>query len=216
MAKLPKIGSELSLTEQAYMAIKDAIINNTLTPNEILTEEALAAQLGISRTPIRAALEKLAVQRLVKMKRGKNAVVAHISESDLRKVFDIREALDPVVIRVAAKNMTEKRCSELEKIILEQETAVNENDFELYIHKDYEFHTALSKFTDNEQLHEIMVSISSQVIRFMILSTSLQKSSYPALGEHREILDALKKRDAALAEKKMVEHGLNVVNRILG
>ncbi len=215
MSKLPRIGSEYSLTEQAYMAIKEAIINNDLQPHEVLTEEGLAAQLGISRTPIRTALEKLSHERLMVMKKGRNVVVSQFTKNDLEKVFDIRQALDPMIARTVAVRANGSKLKFLEKILLEQKKSLQERDFDRYLKKDYEFHVTLAKYTDNEVLHDIIVNISNQVMRFLILSTSLQRSSSNALEEHKAILDSLKKGDPVLAEKEAKNHVLNVVARFL-
>ncbi len=215
MSKLPRIGSDMSLTEQAYLAIKEAIIKNDLQPNETLTEEGLAFQLGISRTPIRAALEKLAYQRLVVMKKGRNAAVARFTKKDLEKVFDIRLALDPLIARKVTVNFSTKKGQILEANLREQSEAMEGQDFDLYIKKDYDFHVTLAKFAENELLYDIIVNVSTQVMRFLILSTSLEKSSSTALEEHRAILHALRKGDPELAEKEARVHVLRVMDRFL-
>lgn len=215
MGKLPRIGSEMSLTEQAYMAIKDAIINNGLQPHEILTEEGLAAQLGISRTPIRSALEKLSYERLMVMKKGRNVVVAQVTKEDVAKVFAIRQVLDPMIAKTVAQKICGSKLKALEKILRTQQEAMEERDFDQYLKKDYEFHVTLAKYTDNEILHDIIENISSQVMRFMILSTSLQRSSSNALEEHKAIFNALQKGDFVLAEKEAKSHVQNVMARFL-
>jgi len=216
MAKLPKIGSDLSLSERAYRVIKDSILNNRLKPREILSEEMLAKQLGISRTPVREALKKLAFERLVILNPGKNAVVADISEEDMRNVFIIRIALEPVAARLAAENITWKQINKLEEMLKDQEEALESEDYELYLQKDYEFHTSVARYTNNEQLYDIIVSISTQVQRFLILSQTLQKSSPDALKEHKEVLIAIKNHDPKEAEEMMKRHVNNVAARILG
>jgi DNA-binding GntR family transcriptional regulator len=216
VAKLPKIGSDLSLSERAYRVIKDSILNNRLKPREILSEEMLAKQLGISRTPVREALKKLAFERLVMLNPGKNAVVADISEEDMRNVFTIRVALEPVAARLAAENITGKQINKLEEMLRGQEEALESEDYELYLQKDYEFHTSMARYTNNEQLYDIIVSISTQVQRFLILSQTLQKSSPDALKEHKEVLMAIKNRNPAEAEEMMRRHVNNVTTRILG
>lgn len=216
MAKLPKIGSDLSLSERAYRVIKASILNNRLKPREILSEEMLAKQLGISRTPVREALKKLAFERLVILNPGKNAVVADISEEDMRNVFIIRIALEPVAARLAAENITWKQINKLEEMLKGQDEALQSEDYELYLQKDYEFHTSVARYTNNEQLYDIIVSISTQVQRFLILSQTLQKSSPDALKEHKEVLIAIKNHDPKEAEEMMKRHVNNVAARILG
>jgi len=216
MAKLPKIGNDISLTEQAYMAIKDAIINNKFKPKEILSEEALAVELGISRTPVRSALKRLDLECLITINSGRNAVVADISEEDMDKVFPIRAVLEPLAARIAASRINQDQLDELEKVLFVQEEAVKKGDFELYLQKDYEFHTMLAKFSDNEMLFGFIQNVTSHVQRFLILSQTLQSNSVIANEEHKGVLEALKRRDAQAAEEKMRAHVEMVTNRMVG
>jgi DNA-binding GntR family transcriptional regulator len=213
MGKLPRIGSNITLSEQAYIVIKDAIINNKLKPNEILSEEALAEELGISRTPVRAALKKLAFERLIVINPGKNAMVADLSQDDLSNVFTIRIALEPVAARITASKASKEQIAQLEETLDLQDEAIKTEDFELYLQKDYDFHSLLAQFTGNEQLYDIIVNINNQVQRFLILSGSLQKNSLAAHLEHRSVLEAVKLGDMDDAETKMRLHVSNVISR---
>lgn len=214
MSKLPKIGNDISLSEQAYLVIRDAIINNKLKPREILLEEALAAELGISRTPVRAALKRLDFERLLTLNPGRNAVVADISEEDISKVFAIRIVLEPLAAKLVAAVITPTQLEELEEVLNGQKEAIKIGDFDLYLQKDYEFHNYLAKYSDNEILFGYIQNISSQVQRFLILSETLQASSDIAFQEHIAILKALEKRDIKLAEENMRKHVENVSKRI--
>lgn len=216
MTKLPKIGNDISLSEQAYLVIKEAIINNKLKPREILSEEALAAELNISRTPVRAALKRLDYERLITLNPGRNAVVADISQEDIGKVFPIRIALEALAAKLAAQEITEEQLAELDEIIVNQEEAIKMDDYDLYIQKDYEFHTYIAKFSKNEMLYNFVLNINNHVMRFHILSQTLQSSSLMALNEHHDIMLALRKRDYSAAEALMRTHVENVAARING
>lgn len=120
-----------------------------------------------------------------------------------------------MIARTVAVRANGSKLKFLEKILLEQKKSLQERNFDQYLKKDYDFHVTLAKYTDNEVLHDIIVNISNQVMRFLILSTSLQSSSSNALEEHKAILEALKKGDPELAEKEAKDHVLNVVARFL-
>lgn len=216
MSKLPKIGNEISLSEQAYLVIKDAIINNKLKPREILSEEALAAELGISRTPVRSALKRLDFERLITLNPNRNVVVSDISDEDINKIFPVREVVEPLAAKIAAEIITNEQLDELEEIIDGHEEAARIGDYELYLQKDFEFHTYVAKYGNNELLYNIIQNINSHVQRFLILSETLQINSIKAANEHKEVLEAMRNRDVQAAEAKMRAHVKNVAIRIVG
>lgn len=210
---LPKIGNDVSLSEKAYLVIKNAILNNKLKPREILSEEALAAELGISRTPLRSALKKLSFEGLVVINPGRNAVVADLSFEDVKKVFTVRIALEPLAAKAAATSIKQDELMDLQEILEIQEEATRMDDYDLFLQKDYEFHTAVAKYSDNDLLANIIQTINVHVHRFLILSESLQTSAQEAIREHEEVLAAIKNGDGATAEIKMKQHVENVSSR---
>lgn len=212
---LRKIGNEISLTEQAYLVVKDAIVNNQLKPLEDLSEEMLASQLGISRTPVRTAIKRLALEKLVIMKPGKTAVVANISESDIHKVFTVRIGLEPMAAYAAASLITQKQIDRLEAIIEGQREALRTGDYILYIAKEYEFHTAIAAYANNDLLYDFIEKVNVHVQRFLTLSLTLQKHSTAALDEHLAIVNALKKGKTEESEAAMRYHVANVAERII-
>lgn len=215
ISKLPKIGKDKTLAEQAYLAIKNAILTNRFKPREILSEEALAEELGISRTPVRVALKELAFERLIILNKGKNAVVSDISKDDIEKVFPIRIALEPLAARYTAVNINEKQIKKLKKNLFEQEVASKTEDYNSYVQKDFEFHTLLASYADNNLLFEMIKKINTLVERFLILSETLQESFFVALEEHKKILKALEQKNACAAEELTKTHVVNVAKRIL-
>ena len=100
---LKNLKKQPSLADQAYAAIRSAIIANQLTPGEVLTEESLAEMLGISRTPIREAIYRLGQERLVEMT-GKGARVIGISAGDIADIYEIRLRLEGLCCRRASEH----------------------------------------------------------------------------------------------------------------
>lgn len=212
---LRRIGNEISLSEQAYLIIKDAIVNNQLKPLTDLSEEMLAAQLGISRTPVRAAIKRLVFEKLVIMKPGKTAVVADISENDIHKVFAVRIGLEPIAANAAAVIITDRQIEFLEEIIDAQIEALRMGDYMLYIAKEYEFHTSIANYAENDMLYDFIDKVNIHVQRFLTLSLTLQKHSMIAIAEHQAIVKALKLHKSEAAEQAMRLHVVNVAERII-
>ena len=210
----PKIGNSVSLSDQAYFIMKDAIVNNKLQPRQVLSEEALASQLGISRTPIRAAMRRLAFEHLISFS-GKSAIVSDISEEEILKVSTVRIALEPVAARLAAGVMNEDHIEELESLLEEQQTAMEKEDYSLYIRKEYEFHTFIAGCAQNEMLQTMIEQVNVHVQRFLALSRTLQRYSGLAVNEHKLVIAALRQKNASLAENALRQHVENVTNRIM-
>lgn len=210
---LPKIGNDVSLSEKAYLVIKNAILNNKLKPREILSEEALAVELGISRTPLRSALKKLSFEGLVVINPGRNAMVADLSFEDVKKVFTVRIALEPLAAKAAATCIKQEELMDLQEILENQEEAIKMDDYDLFLQKDYEFHTAVAKYSDNDLLGNIIQTINVHVHRVLILSGTLQTNAQEAIREHEEVLAAIKNGDGDTAEIKMKQHVENVSSR---
>lgn len=211
---LPNIGKSMNLSQHAYIVIKDAILNNKIKPKEVLSEEALAAILGISRTPLRTALKMLEFEKLIFINSAKNAIVADVAKEDMEKVFVVRIALEPVAVKIACMKMDEIKVAKLEEIVKQQATAIESNEFVKFINSDREFHVLIANYTDNELLSEMIERISVSVQRFLTLSMTIPVHAHTALQEHRMIVDALKAKDPDLAETRMLLHVGDVANRI--
>jgi DNA-binding GntR family transcriptional regulator len=211
---LPRIGRGTTLTDQAYQAIKNAIITHHLPPNTFLLEEQLAQELGLSRTPVRDALKRLAYERLVVITPNKGAVVSEISAADMQKIAVIREALEPLAAGQAAGGAHEEDLAELAKTLEGQGRAIKDGDYTGYLQLDCDFHRRVAVATGNELLADIITNLNTQVQRFLILARNLPEKAPLAVTEHRIVLDALAAHAAAAAETAMREH-LEKVHRRL-
>lgn len=211
---LPKIGKSMTLSQHAYIVIKEAILNNKIKPKEILSEESLASTLGISRTPLRTALKKLEFEKLIFINSSKNAVVADIKKEDMESIFVVRISLEPVAAKIACTKMTEKKLSKLENAINDQRAALKSNDFVDFINKEREFNTLIARYTENEILSDALDRINTYMQRFLTLSMEIPKYANIALLEHQMIIDALKSKEPDSAAEKMLYHIKNVAKRL--
>ncbi|MDV2582172.1 GntR family transcriptional regulator [Alkalibacillus haloalkaliphilus] len=212
---MKKLKPTETLTEQAYRVIKQAIINNEFEPDEVLAEEHLAEDLGISRTPIKAALKQLEFDGLVDLKTGRKARVSKISLNDLNDIQVLRESLETLATRLAAKKVEEQQLVKLEGICAQQRQAIVEDDYSKFIELDNDFHFEIADISGNEQLKKYIVNLSHQVQRFLILSDTLQGSAAGAVDEHLQIIEALRNKNPIKAEEQMLLHVQNVTKRIL-
>lgn len=203
-----------TLSEQAYLIIKDSIIKNKFKPDEILAEERLAKDLGISRTPIKAALSQLAYEGLVTMESGRRARVSVLSEKDALNIQLIRERLEPLAANIAASKVNQTKLNTLKAICDRQSQSIVDGDILLFLELDSQFHTCISELSENENLNEFIKILNNRFQRF--LSSSLPDSVKGSIvEEHIKIIEALSSNNPSAAEREMQFHLQNVTERIL-
>lgn len=211
-----KIVQNESLAEQAYNLIKKEIITGRLGDNEPLPEEKLAKELGISRTPLREALRKLAMEGLVVPQKGKPARVATFTREDSLEYMEIRSILEIDNIVKIISSIDEPFIDQLKENVEKQLQAVGKDDFQTFIELDREFHLLLASKNNNKKYREMIHQMNTGVNRaFLILSNTIPTSAKEACQEHIEIIEALESKDVQLAKKKMIVHLTNVEKRFL-
>lgn len=214
--RMRKIVQSESLADQAYNLIKKEIISGRLLDNEPLPEEKLAKDLGISRTPLRDALRRLAMEGLIVPQKGKPALVATFTREDSLEFMELRGILEIDNIVKIMSAIDESFIKQLSDNVQEQMEAVKNDNFQQFIELDREFHLLLASKNTNRKFREMIHQMNTGVNRaFLILSNTIPTSAKEACEEHLEIIKALENRDVHLAKKKMVVHLNNVEKRFL-
>lgn len=213
---MKKIEQTLSLADQAYAMIRTAIISGRLAPEEDLPEEKIATDLGISRTPLREALRKLAIEGLVELHKGRPAMVATFTKEDSLHQMELRRVLETYNIEKIAAIPDSRLIRNLKENINRQLEAVADDDFQSFIDLDCEFHLLLAGKSHNPKLREIIEQVNTGVNRaFLVLSNTLPISAKEAVDEHAHIVEALEKQDSQKAKNEMEKHMANIERRFL-
>lgn len=215
MKKLQQIKSSGTLSDHTYNVLKEAIISLELKPGSALVVEEVSEQLGVSRTPIRTALNRLMADGLVETIPGKGTYVTALSEQHVNDVMDIRILLECYSIRKAAEIRSPGDLDVLREIIMKQEFIVqtyhDKNDH--FLNSDYDFHLAIADITRNPFVVNQFKILMDNFRRYLNASTPPEISEQ-ALAEHRVILGYISKQDVQNAEKYMLEHLNNVRRRV--
>ena len=124
MGRLKIAKKGLTLSEQAYEIIKDAIIKNQFKSGQILAEQPLAEKLNISRTPIKSALNRLVYENIAEVNESNNIVVSNITEDEVREITDIRKLLECFSVRLLENKMTKSKLKCLNNLIAKHEEAI--------------------------------------------------------------------------------------------
>jgi DNA-binding GntR family transcriptional regulator len=208
---MKKLKIPSNLTTLAYNSIKEYILEGKLDEDSRLTEEFLSTQLGISKSPIREALNRLETEGLIKIEPRKGAYLRRLSPDEVTELYDLREALETHVVRTA--NLTPALFAELHQSLKRQRSYLKANDRARYIEEDVHFHAELAQATANAHLCAVLENIQNQI--WLSRRKTYDLSSSTAPGHHEAIMTALEHKDRDKAEEIMREHIQNVRQRLV-
>jgi DNA-binding GntR family transcriptional regulator len=198
-----------SLVDVVAERIEAAIISGTLEPGSRLSEQALAASLGVSRGPLREAIRRLEGRKLLQRIPNIGVRVASLSLKDLNEILQIREALEGMAAGLAAKNMTDAEIAGLEQLLdkHERQKSVQEGKGYYQESKDFDFHFRIVAGARNERMSEMLMGDLYHLLRIYRYKSSTKPGrAKAALQEHQDIVAAIARRDSAAAEARMRDH----------
>lgn len=188
-----------------YKAIKQAIIQQKLRPNMQLVEDVIAESFGVSRTPVRNVLRRLAYEKLVTIVPHKGTFVSCPAILDAKEVFEMRRVLEAAAIRQVCKRLDGDHFHRLQSLIDEEQEAHAAGDLFGVLQISGDFHLKIAEIAGNSYNHrylEELISLTYVIIAFYGHKQSMCCSS----DEHAQILDAIKQRDEQAAQQLIVEH----------
>jgi DNA-binding GntR family transcriptional regulator len=194
------------LSEQAYRRLKRMIISLELEPGAIVRESALRDQLGLGRTPIREALQRLALEQLIEIIPRQGIFVTRIAINDLKHLFEVRIPLETLAARLAAERGRSAHWAPMEKALGVIDPAPKEFDNEALIQVDEQCHQIIYRASGNEYLARVATTLYSSSLRLWYYFLEDIGDMRDAVAEHRSILEAVKASDADLAGELMERH----------
>ncbi|WP_157961498.1 GntR family transcriptional regulator [Acuticoccus kandeliae] len=197
-----------SLVDSIVSHLENAIILGQLPAGAKLTEQALASELGVSRSPLREALRRLEGRRLVVRTHNIGVRVAEMTVKDLVELLDIREALEGMAARLAAQNMLEAEIEELAHLVDRQEMKERAGEYSPdYQGKPLDFHLRVVRGSHSENLYQMLYGDPFYVLRvFRYRSSALPGRTMTAMAEHRAVVAAIAARQPDTAEAAMRAH----------
>ena len=203
------INEYLPLRDVVFYTLRQAILKGELEPGERLMEMQLAEQLGVSRTPIREAIRKLELEGLGLMIPRRGAIVAKITEKDLKDVLEVRASLERLSTKLACERMEEETIEELREAQEAFKAALRGDDITLQAQKDVEFHDVIYKSTNNLRLIQMLNNLREQMYRYRLEYLKDGTSHQKLVEEHEAIIEALSRRDTEETTNIMVGHVYN-------
>jgi DNA-binding GntR family transcriptional regulator len=195
--------------------LRRAVLEGHLEAGERLDQDALAAELGVSRTPIREAIAALESEGLLESKPHRGVYVTEVSKKDIREVFALRALLEAEVVRQAVSSIPDSVLDELGRMLEEAQKSYDNGDQAAHFDADTRFHKTLREFADNSLLREVLDGVNNRVAavrRFAQTKPGPHVDEFAR--EHLQILHAVRQRDpdkaAALMKLHLVESALRV------
>ncbi len=198
----------VSLSDQATQKIKSWILSLHVQPGERLIIDNLAAELGISRTPIREGLHRLVAEGLVQYD-GKSYTITRFSRREIENVFEVRRALETLAARQASERSTPDILDQLWTWHAQCKEHQHDQNVEFLISHDMRFHQLIREAADNARLKDLLDNLHDQiwwVIRCIFSTKIEQYQQLFLLREHLSILERINAHDAEGAAQMMEQH----------
>lgn len=209
MADVPAIQTEAkrrSLTDKAYEQIRSGILQGELPVGTVLAESTLAEQMGISKTPVRQALQLLRTEGLLEVGSRRQLVVRGFSADHRNEILRIREALEEIAVETACRQMSLEHVDLLRLTLLRQKRAVDTHDEETFLELDEAFHILIAKGANLPIVARLLEQMRG-FARLMRLGRSQPPEHLQdILAEHTRIVDAIERRDTSEALAALHDH----------
>ncbi|MGQ7787545.1 GntR family transcriptional regulator [Nesterenkonia sp. PF2B19] len=191
-----------SETTRVATRLREQIIDGERPPGSRLVERELAAELGVSRVPVREGLRLLAAEGLITPRPRTWAIVREFTERDVRELEEVRTSLDTLAFTSAARRHDDAGLARLERVLVNGEAAAQAGDAVTAHRAAAAFHSTVVELADNTHLQELWGTIQSRV-RWML---SQHDDLLVVTQEHRGLFEALASRNEELLERLVVEH----------
>jgi DNA-binding GntR family transcriptional regulator len=200
------------LVDSVYARLRDLILSNELRAGQKLVDRDLAGQLGVSRTPVREALGRLAMMGLVEARSRRGYYVKQYTAEEMSDLYEFRKILEVSAARLAAENATPEHISRFEQILEEsQKLAANPTNHARTVKLDLEIHDLIAQASGNESLHRAIQNLMDKVMCFIWVdwvdsATADAVSIAAAHSEHEGLIERIMEGDAEGAARHLGDH----------
>jgi DNA-binding GntR family transcriptional regulator len=191
-------------TEDVYERVRNAILDGDLAAGAVMSQVALAEELGISRTPLREALRMLQSEGLVEGEPNRRVRVAPMTAQDLEELCVMRVTLEAEALRLSVPEMTSEDIARLEGYIAEMAHYAEEKDYRRWTVPHHKFHRTLTEHA-GPRVNFVLSQMFDHAERYRRLHIGSGPSAW-ATPQHRSILDACKQRDREAAAAQLAGH----------
>lgn len=197
------------IRDSVFSILRNAILDKKLEPGQRLVERNIAEQLGISRTPVREAIHKLELERLVTHFPRKGVVVSGFTKADIIEILVIRTSLEALICSIAATKIRPKELERLESLAKLLTEEHEKGNFKKSNQMNDKFHEVIYKAAESPRLYDFLNTLREYITKFTQVAYSKPGRSEEVWVEHNEIIEALRRHDSSEAEAAAKRHTEN-------
>lgn len=194
------------LADIIYRELHEAIVTGQMEPGTSLVQNDLAQQLGVSRTPVRDALERLVREGLITRSPTGQTYVAEMSLAEVIEKYQVRRALEGLAVRLAMPRLTESDLETIKSLLQQTEQAVAAKDAPSVVRLGNEIHAVIIDKCGNELLRELLGNLGVSIRRYRLSISHIPVRLQESFEEHVRVYEAIVKRDVEAAVLAMEQH----------
>ena len=191
----PRLGTKV------YEILRNKVVTCELMPGAVVDQNALMREIGVSRTPVREAVNALEAEGLLVVMPRRGVIVAPISLTDVSQIYTVRENVEPIIARLATPAVEKDRLTKYYRIFTREKV-----DPDSIVQSDFEMHAYFAERTENTFFIRLMSSVLSQNMRIVVLGARVRDRLAASNREHAAIIERMLDRDAPGAEEAMRAH----------
>lgn len=201
---IPLVVRGSSLRSQVIRAIEDLVVYGTLTPGEHLVESVLAERLGVSRQPVREALQTLSGAGFIELRSGRGAFVSRPTPREVQEAFHVRAVLEADAAAVAAANISDATLDDLSQIVDRGRSLASSGESRALLELNASFHNVITVAGGNRVSQRFLDDLQRRIAWF--LATIIKNRAPSSWEEHAEIVAALYERDPGSVSELVRTH----------
>lgn len=202
----PAVTVPAALSDRIYGTLKHRILTCSMLPGSRVVEKDLCAEMRVSRTPLREAMNRLALEGLVSILPFRGYVVAELTVDGFRELCEVRRILEAETAALCAERATDTEIARLEQLAELRYRRDDRRTHEKYLRANSAFHQAVVKAAHNQRLEAMVMLALDQHQRPLHLGLGIGMDGQASTGEHRQIVEAVRARDPERARQVMREH----------
>jgi DNA-binding GntR family transcriptional regulator len=204
------------LHQEVVNQIREMIRNGVLVKGQKINEKHLCESMGVSRTPVRESLRILSSEGLIDLIPHKGAYVSQPPIKEISDMFEVMSVLEGTCARLAAKRMTEKKFRKIETLHQKLEKHYRNRDHEAYLDNNNTYHVFIQELSGNKVVNDVINGLRQKILLYRHRQLYQPERFDQSIQEHRDLLEAFRKRDAALAERLMKRHLIKQCEALVG
>ncbi|MBR5800204.1 MAG: GntR family transcriptional regulator [Lachnospiraceae bacterium] len=210
-----EVTDKYSLRGRVFNRLREDILSGKYEEHEELKEVAIGEELGVSRTPVREAFRQLELEGLIQIVPNKGAYVTGITVKDVKDIYMIRSSLEGMCARLATENITNEQLEELEENVYLASFHAAKGHMEQMAELDNRFHHILYEACDSKMLQKLLQDFHQYVMRVRRKTLSTKERGMASNEEHKLIMEAIKDKNAAEAERLATLHMINAYENMV-